>query len=131
MYQEKIEAIKSAIAAADANSPEELEIYRMEYISKKSVVGELFAGKGKVPNEEKRSYGQLVNGVKQLAEEKCQELIEKVSQGNKKSKSADIDLTLPPSNQNLGGIHPLTATRQRIIEIFERIGFNLSEGPEI
>ena len=131
MYQEKIESIKAAIAAADANSPEELEAYRMEYISKKSVVGELFAGMGKVPNEEKRSYGQLVNGVKQLAEEKFQLLIEKVNQANKKSKSADIDLTLPPSNLSLGGIHPLTATRQRIIEIFERIGFNLSEGPEI
>ncbi|WP_339706906.1 phenylalanine--tRNA ligase subunit alpha [Algoriphagus aquimarinus] len=131
MYQEKIEAIKASIAAADANSPEELETYRMEYISKKSVVGELFAGMGKIPNEEKKAYGQLVNGVKQLAEEKFQELIEKVSQANKKSKSAGIDLTLPPSNQNLGGIHPLTATRQRIIEIFERIGFNLSEGPEI
>ncbi|MEP1086655.1 phenylalanine--tRNA ligase subunit alpha [Algoriphagus sp.] len=131
MYQEKIEAIKAAIAAADANSPEELEAYRMEYISKKSVVGELFAGMGKVPNEEKRAYGQLVNGVKQLAEEKFQELIEKVAQRTKKSKTADIDLTLPPSNQSLGGIHPLTATRQRIIEIFERIGFNLSEGPEI
>lgn len=131
MYQEKIEAIKASIAAADANSPEELETYRMEYISKKSVVGELFAGMGKIPNEEKKAYGQLVNGVKQLAEEKFQELIEKVNQANKKSKSAGIDLTLPPSNQNLGGIHPLTAIRQRIIEIFERIGFNLSEGPEI
>ncbi|TXE08033.1 phenylalanine--tRNA ligase subunit alpha [Algoriphagus aquimarinus] len=131
MYQEKIEAIKAAISAADANNPEELEAYRMEYISKKSVVGELFAGMGKIPNEDKKAYGQLVNGVKQLAEEKFQELIEKVNQANKKSKSAGIDLTLPPSNQNLGGIHPLTATRQRIIEIFERIGFNLSEGPEI
>ncbi|SFB51237.1 phenylalanine--tRNA ligase subunit alpha [Algoriphagus aquimarinus] len=131
MYQEKIEAIKAAISAANATNPEELEAYRMEYISKKSVVGELFAGMGKIPNEEKKAYGQLVNGVKQLAEEKFQELIEKVSQANKKSKSAGIDLTLPPSNQNLGGIHPLTATRQRIIEIFERIGFNLSEGPEI
>ncbi|WP_296703902.1 phenylalanine--tRNA ligase subunit alpha [Algoriphagus sp.] len=131
MYQEKIEAIKAAILAADANTPEELESYRMEFISKKSVVGELFVGMGKIPNEEKRAYGQLVNGVKQMAEAKFQELIEKVSQTNKKSKSADIDLTLPPSNQGLGGIHPLTATRQRIIEIFERIGFNLSEGPEI
>ncbi len=131
MYQEKIEAIKAAIAAADANTPDELESYRMEYISKKSVVGELFAGMGKIPNEEKRAYGQLVNGVKQLAEEKFQQLIEKVSSANKKSKSADLDLTLPPTNQEIGGIHPLTATRQRIVEIFERIGFNLSEGPEI
>lgn len=131
MYQEKIEAIKASIAAADANTPDQLEAYRMEFISKKSVVGELFAAMGQIPNEEKKAYGQVVNSVKQLAEEKFQELIEKVAQGNKKSKSAGIDLTLPPGNQSLGAIHPLTATRQRIIEIFERIGFNLSEGPEI
>jgi phenylalanyl-tRNA synthetase alpha chain len=131
MSKEKIEAIKKAIAEAIAHTPEQLEAYRMKFISKKSVVGELFAALGQIPNEEKRSYGQLVNSVKQLAEEKFQELIEKVNSANKKSKSADIDLTLPPSNLALGGIHPLTATRQRIIEIFERIGFNLSEGPEI
>lgn len=131
MYQAKIEAIKAAIAAADANTPDQLEAYRMEFISKKSVVGELFAAMGQIPNEEKRTYGLVVNGVKQLAEERFQLLIEKVGQSNKKSKSADLDLTLPPSNTGLGAIHPLTATRQRIIEIFERIGFNLSEGPEI
>jgi phenylalanyl-tRNA synthetase alpha chain len=131
MYQEKIEAIKAAIAAADANTPDQLEAYRMEFISKKSVVGELFGAMGQIPKEEKKAYGLVVNSVKQLAEEKFQELIEKVNSTNKKSKSADIDLTLPPSNRAMGGIHPLTATRQRIIEIFERIGFNLSEGPEI
>ncbi len=131
MYQEKIEAIKASIAAADANTPDQLEAYRMEFISKKSIVGELFAAMGQIPNEEKKAYGLVVNSVKQLAEEKFQELIEKVAQTNKKSKSAGIDLTLPPGNQSLGAIHPLTATRQRIIEIFERIGFNLSEGPEI
>lgn len=131
MYQAKIEAIKAAIAAADANTPDQLEAYRMEFISKKSVVGELFAAMGQIPNEEKKTYGLVVNGVKQLAEERFQLLIAKVGQSNKKSKSADLDLTLPPSNTGLGAIHPLTATRQRIIEIFERIGFNLSEGPEI
>ncbi|GMQ34041.1 phenylalanine--tRNA ligase subunit alpha [Algoriphagus taiwanensis] len=131
MSQERIESIKKAIAEAIAHTPEQLEAYRMKFISKKSVVGELFAALGQIPNEEKRAYGQLINGVKQLAEAKFQELIEKVNSANKKAKSADLDLTLPPSNQSLGGIHPLTATRQRIIEIFERIGFNLSEGPEI
>ena len=111
MYQEKIEAIKAAIAAADAQTPEHLEAYRMEFISKKSVVGELMGAMGSIPNEEKRAFGQLVNGVKQLAEEKFQTLIEKVAAANQKQKTADIDLTLPPSNSPLGAIHPLTATR--------------------
>ncbi|ERM81869.1 phenylalanyl-tRNA synthetase subunit alpha [Rhodonellum psychrophilum GCM71 = DSM 17998] len=131
MHQDKVAEIKNAIAQATASSPEELEAYRMEYISKKSVVGELFAEMKNIPNEEKKVFGQVINELKQLAEEKFQELIERVNTDKKQSNAFDIDLTLPPSNVGAGGIHPLTATRQRIIEIFERIGFNLSEGPEI
>ena len=131
MHQDKIEALKIEIEQADANSADELEAYRMKYISKKSVVGELFAAMREIPNEQKKAYGQMVNGVKQAAEAKFQELIEKVNSNSSKSKSAELDLTLPATNVPVGGIHPLTSTRQRIIEIFERIGFNLSEGPEI
>jgi len=87
IYQDKIASIKAAIAAADAQSPEQLEAYRMEFISKKSVVGELMAGIAQIPNEEKRSYGQAVNEVKQLAEEKFQVLIEKVAATSKKNKN--------------------------------------------
>lgn len=131
MQQEKIESIKAEIQGADAQNSDDLESYRLRFIAKKGVLGELFAAMSTVPNEEKRAYGQLINGVKQLAEAKFQELIEKVNQASKKNKQAGIDLTLPASHQAVGGIHPLTAVRQRIIEIFERIGFNLSEGPEI
>jgi phenylalanyl-tRNA synthetase alpha chain len=131
MHQEKIEAIKSAISAAAAGNEDELEAYRMKFISKKSVVGELFAEMRNIPNEQKKEYGQLVNEVKQMADEKFQELIDQVNQAKKQTKTFDQDLTLPATNIAAGGIHPLTATRQRIIEIFERIGFNLSEGPEI
>ncbi|MCH7413052.1 phenylalanine--tRNA ligase subunit alpha [Belliella sp. R4-6] len=131
MQNKKLEAIKAEIRAAKAMNAEQLEAYRMKFISKKSVVGELFAEMRNVINEEKKAYGQLINEVKVLAEEKFQELIDKVNSHQKESKSQDIDLTLPPTNISVGGIHPLTATRQRIIEIFERIGFNLSEGPEI
>lgn len=131
MHSEKIEQIKKEIESARATNPQELEAFRMRFISKKSVVGELFAEMHNVPNEEKREFGQLINGVKQLAEEKFKELIEAVNSQSKKSKNEDLDLTLPPTTVPVGGIHPLTATRQRFIEIFERIGFNLSEGPEI
>lgn len=131
MYQDKIEGIKREIAASTASTPEELEAYRMRFISKKSVVGELFASMRDIPNEQKKDYGQQVNAVKQAADEKFQELIEGINASGKSSKPKDIDLTLPATTIPVGGIHPLTATRQRIIEIFERIGFNLSEGPEI
>src|SRR5690554_151782 len=131
MYQDKVDQLKADITNAQASSPDELEAFRMTYISKKSVVGELFAAMRDVPNEQKRAYGQTINEVKQLAEAKFQELIENVNSQKSGTKSSSIDLTLPATNLAIGGIHPLTATRQRIIEIFERIGFNLSEGPEI
>ncbi|MEX0881903.1 MAG: phenylalanine--tRNA ligase subunit alpha [Cyclobacteriaceae bacterium] len=131
MQTEKIHQIKAEIHAAGDKTPEELDAFRMRFISKKSVVGELFAVMKKLPNEQKRAYGQLINGVKELAEEKFKNLIEQVNGQKRKQKSKDLDLTLPPTTWGVGGIHPLTATRQRIVEIFERIGFNLSEGPEI
>ncbi|MEX2591820.1 MAG: phenylalanine--tRNA ligase subunit alpha [Anditalea sp.] len=131
MYNDKVEQIKTDIERAEANSSDELESYRMKYISKKSVVGELFAEMRLIPNEQKKAYGQAINQVKQLAEDKFRELIEKVNDNTKSFKSIEVDLTLPASNVAVGGIHPLTSTKQRIIEIFERIGFNLSEGPEI
>lgn len=131
MPKEKIDQIIQEIKNASAHTKEELEAYRIRFISKKSVVGELFAAMKEIPVAEKKSYGQQVNEVKLLASEKFKELIEQVSQTEKKSKALDMDLTLPPTQVPIGGIHPLTTTRHRIIEIFERIGFNLSEGPEI
>lgn len=131
MYQDKVEQVKAKIALADANSPDELEIFRMEFISKKSIVGELFADMRNIPPDQKKAYGQEINALKQQVEDKFQELIEKVNRPTDQTSDLDLDLTLPPSQVKVGGIHPLTATRQRIIEIFERIGFNLSEGPEI
>ncbi|WP_114748324.1 phenylalanine--tRNA ligase subunit alpha [Pleomorphovibrio marinus] len=131
MSSDKIDQISKEIESASASNKEELEAYRMRYISKKSVVGELFAAMKDIAAEEKKSYGQQVNEVKQLAAAKFKELIDQVNQQENQNRGLDIDLTLPPTQVPLGGIHPLTATRHRIIEIFERIGFNLSEGPEI
>ncbi len=131
MPTDKIKQILAEIAAATVSTPDDLEAYRMRFISKKSVVGELFAAMRDIPSEQKKDFGQLINGVKQAAEDKFQELIQTLNQGATKKNAEGMDLTLPPGNFPVGGIHPLTATRQRIIEIFERIGFNLSEGPEI
>lgn len=131
MQSEKVDQIKAEIKAAKVSNADELEAYRMRFISKKSVVGELFSEMRNVPNEEKKAFGQLVNGVKEMAEVKFKALIEHLNGQGQKKKNEDLDLTLPPTSWPVGGLHPLTATRQRIVEIFERIGFNLSEGPEI
>jgi phenylalanyl-tRNA synthetase alpha chain len=126
----KVEALKEEISTWEYKGPEDLEAYRLRFIGRKNVLVDLFSEIKNVPNDQKKAFGQAVNELKQLAQTKFQELIDSQS-SNSGSKEAPVDLTLPPIKTSFGTIHPLTATRQRFIEIFERIGFNVSEGPEI
>lgn len=128
---EKADKIKKDILTALATTQDELEQFRIKYISKKSVVGDLFAELKNVPGDQKREMGVKLNELKQAAQEKFKELIEQLDQGGSNDQSGVSDLTLPPVKNKQGSIHPITAIRNRIVEIFERIGFNVSEGPEI
>ncbi|OEK02467.1 phenylalanine--tRNA ligase subunit alpha [Roseivirga sp. 4D4] len=125
-FKELAEEIKSFSVSND----EQLESYRLRFIGRKNIIGDLFAQMRDVPNEEKKAFGQSVNELKNLAQEKFQELINGLN--SREAEEEDHpDLTLPPVDNEFGSIHPLTATRQRFIQIFERIGFNVSSGPEI
>jgi phenylalanyl-tRNA synthetase alpha chain len=125
-----IEEIKRELETSVVSSEIELEAFRMRFISRKSIVGELFGNMKNVPAEDRKVYGQEVNGLKELAELKFQAHIDSLK-GNSQKVESHPDLTLPSQEDTFGSIHPLTATRQRFIEIFERIGFNVSTGPEI
>lgn len=128
---EKIEAFKKEINQFAVKNQEELEAYRIKFISRKSVLGELFNEMKSVAPEDRKAYGQAVNEVKQLAEDKFRALIEELESNSQSSASkAPIDLTLPPV-VNLGTVHPLTIIHNRIVEIFQKIGFNVADGPEI
>ena len=83
-----------------------------------------------LPNDQKKAFGQEVNSLKNAAQEKFQELIDGLKSSSSEE-TPEYDLTLPPVESEFGSIHPLSATRQRFIQIFERIGFNVSNGPEI
>lgn len=128
---DKIKAFKKEIQEAVATTQGELEAFRIRFISRKSVLGDLFNEIKNIAPENKKAYGQEVNEVKQLAEEKFKSLIANLENNADTEKSnAPIDLSLPP-NADLGSLHPLTIIHNRIIEIFQKIGFNVSEGPEI
>ena len=126
----EIDDLKQEIEGYTVSNADELETYRMRFISKKSVVGALFGKMKDVPNEEKKAYGQSINEVKDLAQSKFKELIASLEASSGSSR-APVDLTLPSPVGKVGSVHPITATRNRIVEIFERIGFNVSDGPEI
>lgn len=127
---DKFNEIAEEIKQSSASSADELEQYRLRFIGRKNVIGDLFAQMKDVPNDQKKAFGQSVNELKNLAQEKFQSLIDGLSSGSEESEDHP-DLTLPSVESEFGSIHPLTATRQRFIQIFERIGFNVSSGPEI
>src|SRR5690606_5072595 len=106
-----------------------VEDFRLKYISKKGIVGELFEHLKQVPVDQKKTVGKLLNELKQAAEAKLVSLNE--SMESSAPTPADIDLTLPPVPNKTGNLHPLSLTKYRIIEIFERLGFNVADGPEI
>ena len=123
--EEKVSLLKSEIETFNGTSEE----FRLKYISKKGSVTQLFEELKNVPVDQKKSTGKILNELKQLAEERFKTLGE--SQGSSVSTQANIDLTLPPIANKTGNLHPLTLTRLRIIEVFERLGFSVADGPEI
>ncbi|RAV99758.1 phenylalanine--tRNA ligase subunit alpha [Pseudochryseolinea flava] len=127
--EEKILSLIKEVSEFPVSDKQTLEAFRLKYISKKGVVGELFDELKQVPNEQKKSVGKILNQLKQTAEARFTELNEKLESSD--SSSVDIDLSLPPVANKTGNLHPLTLTRYRIIEIFERLGFNVADGPEI
>lgn len=124
-----IEQTRSAIedfAITDANS---LEAFRIQFIGSKGSIKQLFGELKSVPNEEKRTVGQLLNDLRLQAEQKFNDQKEKLE--NAGTSDNQIDVTRPGENFVLGSRHPLSIVRSEIIQIFERIGYTVSEGPEI
>lgn len=127
---EKVEVLKSQIQGFIVKTNSELDEFRLKFISKKGELSQLFEELKAVPADQKRTMGQMLNDLKKLAETKFAEL--QSGLGNDGSASAfDGDLTLPSIPNKTGSQHPLSLTRYRIIEIFERLGFNVEDGPEI
>lgn len=129
--QEKVDAILEEIKRSTASSSQELEEYRLKFISKKSIIGELFNEMKSIPNDQKKAFGMKLNELKQSAQARFKELIDSVNNHQADTPADHVDLTLPPAGNEPGSIHPLSYMRYTIIEIFERIGFNVADGPEI
>jgi phenylalanyl-tRNA synthetase alpha chain len=128
--EERIQQLLEEVQQVTIKAKQELEEFRLRYISKKGAVSELFEDLKKLSIEEKKKVGKILNELKQTAETKFSEWQEKL-ESPANSASSDIDFTLPSVPDTLGNLHPLTLTRNRIIEIFERLGFSVADGPEI
>ncbi|MDH4472451.1 MAG: phenylalanine--tRNA ligase subunit alpha [Fluviicola sp.] len=129
MVQENIEQVRKEIVDFAISNEQTLEQFRIRFLGSKGIVKDLFGELKTVPNEEKRAVGQLLNELRQLAEEKL--ATAKESLENQQSNASDVDVTRPGEPIPFGSRHPLSLVRSEIIAIFERIGYTVSEGPEI
>ncbi len=128
--EETVKNIEEEVKAFLVNSKEDLENFRLKFISKKGTLSSLFEALKTAVPEEKKKLGKVLNDLKQLAEGKFK-LMQETIDSSSNNERIDIDLTLPTVANKIGNLHPLNLTRYRIIEIFERLGFNVSDGPEI
>ena len=126
---EKANAVLEEIKAAIPTNADELEQFRIKYLGTKGILKDLFGAMGTLPNERKKEYGQLMNALKAAAETKLEEL--KATFETRAAKSEIPDLSAPAYNYPVGTRHPLAIVRNKITEIFSRIGFAIADGPEI
>ena len=128
-----IDHIKKLIKEADefsADSLSAVEDFRIKFLGKKGVLNDLFEAFKAVPNDEKKAYGRAINELKKTAQEKVNALKKSLLIGQT-GRAESIDHTRPGDPFLVGGRHPISLVKNRIIDIFSRIGFNVSEGPEI
>ena len=118
------------VEAFSAKSLEEAEVFRIKFLGKKGLLAELFADFKEIPNEEKKNYGQAINKLKDAAQQKVNSLKTALISGANDSLLFG-DLSRPGDSINIGSRHPISLVKNQIIDIFSRIGFNVSEGPEI
>lgn len=126
---EKIQEIQAGIEAFVLDSPEKADEFKRLYIGKKGAINELFADFRALPGPEKAKYGKPINELKNLGQEKLNEFLN--SAASVKKTAAPDDLTLPGDPHFTGSRHPLSTTLNRILDIFERVGYTIADGPEI
>jgi len=125
---EKLEGYRKEIRESELDGADAAETYRIRFLGTKGIVKNLFQEMKQVPPERKKEFGQILNDFKQLAESKYDQA---KSVNRQPSTVNQIDLSLPGDPISTGTRHPISLVRNRIVQIFGRLGFSVAEGPEI
>lgn len=126
---QKLSDLLNEISSISIKSIEELELFRIKYLSKKGILSDLFEDFRNVPAPQKKEVGQNLNLLKQTAIEKYNSIKDEL--GNMDEVSVAADLTRSAFPYSTGSRHPISIVRNEINNIFSKIGFTVSEGPEI
>ncbi|MGC8802574.1 MAG: phenylalanine--tRNA ligase subunit alpha [Bacteroidales bacterium] len=125
--ENKLRILKSLLSI---EHKEELEKFRLYYLAKKGIITQLFDKFKTLSADEKKTIGKALNELKQLAETKYKEAQHNLEQKSQNDNSG-LDFTLPAYSLKIGHRHPISIIRKEICEIFEHLGFNIEQGPEI
>ena len=126
----QIEQYRKEIGALEISGAKELEEFRIKYLGTKGIVKGLMAEMKQVAAENKKEAGQLLNEFKQFVETTFESFRQSAGNGHDAEVNT-IDLTLPGEKLPLGSRHPVVLMRNRIVSIFQRLGFAVADGPEI
>ena len=129
MLLEKIEELLKEVSNLSAKNAEDVEQLRLKYLSKKGEINALMADFRNVAADEKKNIGIKINELKKTVTDKINSLREQLDENQ--TEGADIDLTRTAYPIRLGTRHPLTIVTNKIIDIFQRMGFVMADGPEI
>ena len=128
---QQIEEYKKEIAQFSATDAKSVEEFRIKWLGTKGIVKSLMGEMKNVPNEQKREFGQVMNDFKLFAENKYDDLKQTTVKSQPTTHDSQLDLTLPGDPIPLGSRHPVSMMKNRIVSIFQRLGFAVAEGPEI
>lgn len=127
----QIEEYKAAINSFSVTDAKAVEEFRIKWLGTKGIVKELMGEMKNVPAEQKKEFGQVLNNFKLLVENKYEELKQVALVPQLSSEDTLPDLSLPGDPIPLGSRHPVSMMKNRIVSIFQRLGFAVAEGPEI
>ncbi len=126
----KIEELVAEIQQFTTQSEKEIEEFRIRFLGSKGLLKQLFGEFKTVEPAQKKEIGQALNDLRSKASSKVEELKEALSADSTESKKYG-DLTRPGLPVELGARHPISIVKNRIVDVFSKIGFTVSEGPEI
>jgi phenylalanyl-tRNA synthetase alpha chain len=126
---EKLDSYRKEIAGTQISGADAAETYRIRFLGTKGIVKNLFQEMKNVPAEKKKEFGQILNEFKLLAESKYES--SKESANDQRPTANEKDWSLPGDPIPVGTRHPISLVRNRIVQIFGRLGFSVAEGPEI